>query len=67
MVEVVHVTETLFEAGWSRFQDRPDKRYSLTDCISFVVMEHRALEEALAFDHHFEQAGYRTLPAKRGT
>ena len=38
VVEMIRVNEALFEAGWSRFQARPDKRYSLTDCISFVVM-----------------------------
>lgn len=65
-VEAVHGTEELFGAGWRRFQNRPDKRYSFTDCISFIVMERRGLEEALAFDQHFEQAGYQTLPARRG-
>ena len=38
IAEIVQVNEGLFEAGWTRFQERPDKRYSLTDCISFVVM-----------------------------
>jgi len=66
-VEVVHITEELFRDGWSRFQNRPDKRYSLTDCLSFVVMERRQLKEALAFDQHFRQAGYRTLPVQRET
>lgn len=66
-VEAVHVTEELFGAGWRRFQDRSDKRYSLTDCISFIVMERRGLDEALAFDQHFEQAGYQTLSSQRGT
>jgi predicted nucleic acid-binding protein len=62
LVEIVPETEVLFEAGWSRFQNRPDKRYSLTDCLSFVLMERRDIETALAFDHHFEQAGYQLLP-----
>lgn len=61
-VEIVHITRELFQAGWLLFQERSDKRYSLTDCISFVVMERRQIESALAFDRHFEQAGFRLLP-----
>jgi len=61
-VEIVHVTPELFNAGWLLFQERSDKRYSLTDCISFVVMERRQIERALAFDRHFEQAGFQLLP-----
>lgn len=61
-VEIVHVTRELFNAGWLLLQERSDKRYSLTDCISFVVMERRQIERALAFDHHFQQAGFQLLP-----
>ena len=43
------------------FEQRPDKAWSLTDCISFVVMSDRGLSEALTGDHHFEQAGFRAL------
>jgi len=63
VVEIVPETEALFEAGWTRFQNRPDKRYSLTDSLSFIVMERRGIETALAFDRHFEQAGYQRLPS----
>jgi len=66
-VEVIQVSEDLFGAGWRRFQDRPDKQYSLTDSISFILMERRGLDEALAFDRHFEQAGYRILPSQSET
>ena len=41
--------------------NRPDKAWSLTDCISFAVMAERGLTEALTADHHFEQAGFRVL------
>ena len=40
---------------------RPDKEWSLTDCISFEVMAELGLTEALTADHHFEQAGFRAL------
>lgn len=64
-VEIVHVDESLFYEGWEYFQKHKDKTYSLTDCISFVVMKQRGVRTSLTFDRHFEQAGYERLPLKR--
>jgi predicted nucleic acid-binding protein len=60
-LEVVHVSEEIFERGWDLYASRPDKDWSLTDCVSFVVMSDRAMTNALAHDRHFEQAGFRAL------
>jgi uncharacterized protein len=49
--------ETLVE-GLDLYERRPDKEWSLTDCISFRVMERNEVTEALTADHHFEQAGF---------
>ena len=57
----VPASELLFRQGRQLFAARPDKAWSLTDCISFVVMTERGLTEALTGDHHFEQAGFRAL------
>ena len=38
---------------------RPDKESSLTDCISFVVMNERGITDALTSDHHFEQPAFK--------
>src|SRR5438046_8558245 len=46
-----------FKAGLDLYANRPDKSWSLTDCISFAVMEARSIREVLTGDHHFEQAG----------
>jgi uncharacterized protein len=43
------------------YHSRPDKRWSLTDCISFTVMKEEGIAEALTGDHHFEQAGFHAL------
>ena len=49
-------------SGATRFRDaRRDKDWGLTDCISFILMEDRRLDEALTADHHFQQAGIRAL------
>jgi predicted nucleic acid-binding protein len=40
---------------------RTDKDWSLTDCISFSIMENRGITDALTADHHFQQAGFKTL------
>ena len=39
-----------------------DKRYSFTDCTSFVVMKELKLKEALTTDRHFRQMGFKALP-----
>lgn len=50
-----------YERGLALYRGRPDKAWSLTDCISFIVMTDRGLTDALTGDHHFEQAGFRPL------
>jgi uncharacterized protein len=58
---VLPASSALFQAGMRLFESRADKDWSVTDCISFVVMEQRKLAEALTADHHFEQAGFTAL------
>ena len=62
---VVKSSDSLFDHGQRLYERRPDKEWSLTDCISFVVMEQEALREALTNDHHFGQAGFVALFADR--
>lgn len=60
-VRVLPFTDALFEAALIRYERFRDKQWGLTDCASFVVMEQLGLTEALAYDHHFQQAGFRAL------
>ncbi len=61
-VELVHVEEALFYEAWQYFARHTDKSYSLTDCVSFVVMAQHGIRTALTFDRHFVQAGFEKLP-----
>ncbi len=60
-VEVLPPNPEPFQKGYDLYTRRPDKAWSLTDCISFVVMTERGITDALTGDHHFEQAGFRAL------
>ena len=63
LVTILPPSETLFRQGLDLYGKRPDKAWTLTDCISFVVMEQEGLREALTGDNHFTQAGYTALLA----
>lgn len=60
-VEVISQTSIQFHQALERYLSRPDQSWSVVDCASFIVMETRGIQEALAFDHHFEQAGFTAL------
>jgi predicted nucleic acid-binding protein len=57
LLEVVWVTQQLHERGLDDLITRRSKTLSLVDVISFLVFREQRLEEALAYDRHFEQEG----------
>ncbi len=60
-VRVIPQTRESFLTGLELFENRPDKEYSLTDCISMNVMRAESLTRVLTTDHHFEQEGFTVL------
>ncbi len=60
-IEIVPQTDAQFQAAVEHYAARPDQRWSLTDCVSFLLMEERNITEALAYDRDFEQAGFTAL------
>ncbi|MGB3207293.1 MAG: PIN domain-containing protein [Crinalium sp.] len=60
-IKVVSVDHQLLNQALQLYQNRPDKAWGLTDCISFVVMQEQSLINAATADKHFIQAGYRAL------
>lgn len=61
MILVVPQTRELFLAGLTFFASRPDKAYSMTDCMSMIIMKRDGLSDVLTFDSHFAQEGLRPL------
>jgi predicted nucleic acid-binding protein len=60
-VRVLPQTHVTFSEGFDLYASRPDKGYSLTDCISMQTMRRESINEALTDDRHFEQEGFRAL------
>lgn len=60
-IAVVPLNESLLNRAITLFAGRPDKSWSLTDCISFLAMEDAGIHAAFTHDEHFEQAGFRAL------
>lgn len=60
-VVIVPETTELWDRALNLYDARSDKSWSLTDCLSFIVMQDRGLTEALTADRHFEQAGFTIL------
>ena len=60
-IKVVPQTRDSFLRGIELYNERPDKAYSLVDCISMNTMKSESVVEILTNDHHFEQEGFRAL------
>lgn len=56
-IRIVHVDPAQEGAAWNLLASHDDKKRSLVDCASFVIMREHAIAAALTTDHHFEQAG----------
>jgi predicted nucleic acid-binding protein len=64
-VEVAVQSHESFLAGLALYERRPDKEYSLVDCISMNVMRRQRIQEILTHDRHFSQEGFVRLLDRR--
>jgi len=60
-ITVLPQTRQRFEEGFALYKARPDKAYSLTDCISMEAMRKEGITEILTHDAHFTQEGFHVL------
>lgn len=61
-VSVVWIDRNIFDAALVLLKERGNRRWSFTDCTSFIIMRQLEVNEAFAFDKNFEQAGFTRLP-----
>jgi predicted nucleic acid-binding protein len=65
-VAVVPQSRETLLAGLALYEGRPDKSYSLTDCISMETMRREGLVDVLTNDRHVQQEGVRVLLVEPG-
>jgi uncharacterized protein len=58
----VRVGDSVFEESLRLMLSRPDKKWSFTDCTSFVTMRETHIARAFTWDHNFTEAGFEILP-----
>ena len=61
-LKILPVSKDIEEKALDLFEAYDDKDFSFTDCVSFVVMREMGIEEAFAFDRHFDQMGFIRRP-----
>lgn len=61
-IDFIYIDKETFLEGWEYFKIYQDKDYSLTDCISFAIMNKEKILKVIAFDVHFKQAGFEMIP-----
>lgn len=61
-LEIVYPNPELQAYSWDEFGKWGAMRANAVDCVSFAIMRHRAIHEALTFDRHFQLAGFRAIP-----
>jgi predicted nucleic acid-binding protein len=62
VARMVSISRPVFDRAWGLFQERDARRWSFTDCTSFVVMRDLGIVRAISFDPDFKDAGFQTLP-----
>ncbi len=60
-IDIIPQTSELFREALNLYNQRLDQQWSHTDCSSFIIMQNYQIREALAYDKHFEQAGFIAL------
>lgn len=60
-VEIIAQSVEQFQATFEYYQSRPDQRWGITDCASFIAMRERGIIHSLTADRDFAQAGFNIL------
>lgn len=58
---VLPASREMWDQGLVLYESRPDKEWSLIDCISILACRERGVMHVFTHDRHFEQAGFAVM------
>ena len=64
--ELVRLTPALFDNALRLYTARPDKAYSMGDCLSMVVCRSRSISDVLTADRDFVREGFNAVFVRPG-
>ena len=59
--EIIYIDKIIFDKSFLFIKKNKDKKYSFTDCTSFIIMNSFKIHNVLSFDNHFSQAGFNII------
>ena len=60
LTTIIPFSAEKFKETFAFYKRRSDKSWGMIDCFSFIVMDELSIKQALTFDEHFRQVGYKT-------
>lgn len=61
-IEIIHADEDIEQEAYDLYQKYKDQDFSITDCISFVMIRRFRISHCFTFDHHFSTMGFAVEP-----
>ena len=61
-IEIIHADEDIELEGYKTYQKYKDHDYSITDCVSFSIMNKIEITRCFTFDNHFLAMGFNVEP-----
>jgi uncharacterized protein len=61
-ISIKHSNEYIEQEAYNIARKYSDHAFSITDCVSFVVMKHEAIKRVFTFDKHFHAMHFSVEP-----
>ena len=62
LINIEFVTPAIHQSGVAALLSASRRSLSFTDCVSFEIMRTTGIKTVFAFDPHFKQQGFPTIP-----